>query len=117
MLKKTKENEFILLKREIEKNGRVRLSLKDREGYKYYVLLGNLGRRNPRITDKTNIYSIYNIKRWLSLNKKTVKLLSDEYIDNNTKMLWQCECGATFSSSWNKIRYREKQNGFRCFYI
>ena len=42
MLKKTKENEFILLKKEIEKNGRVRLSLKDREGYKYYVLLGNL---------------------------------------------------------------------------
>ena len=114
MLKKTKENEFILLKKEIEKNGRVRLSLKDREGYKYYVLLGNLGRRNPRITDKTNIYSIYNIKRWLSLNKKTVKLLSDEYIDNNTKMLWQCECGATFSSSWNKIRYKERNYCKEC---
>lgn len=107
MLEKIKENGFVLLKKE-EKNGKIRLSLEDRNGYRYYILLSNLGYRNPRMTDKTNIYSIYNIKRWLSLNRKTVKLLSNNYVSNDAKMLWECECGKTFYSSWSKIRYRQR---------
>ena len=98
MLEKIKENGFVLLKKE-EKNGKIRLSLEDRNGYRYYILLSNLGYGNPRMTDKTNIYSIYNIKRWLSLNRKTVKLLSNNYVSNDAKMLWECECGKTFYSS------------------
>lgn len=109
MLEKIKKNGFILISKQTEKDGRIRLSLEDKDGYRYYILYGNLGRKKPRKTDKTNIYSLYNIKKWLFLNNKKVKLLSNEYIDNNTKMLWECECGTQFFSSWSKIRYRNRE--------
>lgn len=114
MLDKIKENGFILLKKESDNNGYIRLSLEDNDGYRYYVLYSNFGYRKPRMTDKTNIYSIYNIKRWLSLNNKTIKLLSDTYESNDTKMLWECECGTRFYSSWSKVRYRQRNYCNEC---
>jgi len=82
----------------------------DENGYHLSLTLDTLkNREKHRIIDKHNPYSIENIKRWLVLKKKTCKLISTNYKDNNTKLEWKCKCGNSFFASISKVMYRNKE--------
>ena len=56
--------------------------------------------------DKSNSYTIQNIKLWLNLNNKTFELISDEYINNSINLKWKClkeGCREEFETGWGKI--------------
>lgn len=105
---------YKILKEEKEELWKSRLSLMDKDGFKYYVSSGNIFNRTPRMVDKTNIYSIYNIHRWLEIHEKEVVLVSTEYISNNNKLEWICRCGEHFFAPWTKIRYRNRELCNKC---
>ena len=59
-----------------------------------------------KITGKSNIFSIQNIKLWCKLNNKTFELLSDKYEGNDKKLKWQClneNCLEKFEKDWSHI--------------
>jgi len=84
-----------------------KLSIKDNEGYYYYVIFNNLLKyKMPLKFHKSNPYTIQNIKLWCKLNNKPFELVSEEYINAHIKLKWKClieECGEEFESNWNNI--------------
>ncbi len=76
----------------------------DEHGYLYYSTLYRILRYEPHFVHKSNIYSVYNIKKWLICNKNQYELLSEEYIGNNkSKLKWKClkkNCEKTFEMPW-----------------
>ena len=98
------DKDFIILDKKNNK-----YILMDNNGYKYSIHEKNYKKRNPRMTDTTNPYSIYNIKKWLKDNNKEMSLLSCKYISNSDKMVWKCKCGKIFEASWSKVRYRNRE--------
>lgn len=70
-------------------DNKTKLTLRDSEGYLYYAPLVYFTAkiRNPRRFDKNNIYTLYNIKLWLSKYIPNFELVSDKYIDSNTNLI------------------------------
>lgn len=104
---------FELISQEYKK-AQQKLTLKDKEGYLYLVSLWGLKRNLPLKFDKSNPYTIYNIKLWVQLNNKPFKLNSNEYDGTHKKLQWQClkeECGEIFKTSWHDI-FADKGCGF-----
>ncbi len=60
---------------------------------------------NPSIFSNYNPYTIHNIKLLFKLNNvDSLKLLSKEYVNNNSKLNWLCKnCNKEFKSSWSNI--------------
>lgn len=114
--KKEKINKigYKILKEEQLDNWVVRLSLEDENGYRYSVDSRNILCRKPRLVDKHNGYSIYNINKWLEIEKKQIKLISNTYVSNNSKLEWECPCGNHFFAPWTKIRYRNRELCNKC---
>ena len=100
---------YKILKEEPLESWHSRVTLEDENGYRYYVHSSNLLYKNLRIVCVYNIYSIYNIHRWLELENKQVKLISTTYVSNNSKLEWECPCGNHFFAPWTKIRYRNRE--------
>lgn len=91
-------------------NNRTKMTAADEDGYKYYFTLDNLKfAKAARMVDKSNPYSIENIKLWLENNDLPYKLLSTEYKGNGSKnrkdclLKFQCENGHTFYRTWSDI--------------
>lgn len=58
----------------------------DKDGYKYYFTLSNLKyAKSARMVDKSNPYSIDNIKLWLKNHDIPYELFSTEYNGNGSK--------------------------------
>jgi hypothetical protein len=80
----------------------------DSQGYYYTPIMTNLLKnRVPKMVDKSNPYSIDNIKQWCINNKKPFILLSEEYVNAKTPLLWQClkeDCCEKFEMTWDVIR-------------
>jgi len=81
--------------------------LKDYFGYFYKTVLGRLTKNIlPDKFNKTNPYTIQNIKLWCKLNDKPFELLSEEYEGNNKKLKWKClkdGCKEEFEITWGAI--------------
>lgn len=76
---------------------------KTKEGYIVFVRLNALknGQR-VNIFDLSNPHTIYNIRLWCKINRKSYKLMSKKYDGNNKKLKWQCtKCNEYFLMSWN----------------
>jgi len=89
-------------------NSKEKLLSQTHEGYLIYVRLSDLkSSGTPNIVDKSNPFSIHNIKLWCKLNNKPFKLISDEYKGNKELLKWEClkeDCGEIFEARWNSIQ-------------
>lgn len=47
------------------------------------------------------------VKNYLIQIKSESKLLSTEYINNSTKLLFQCKCGKVFERNFSNIQQRK----------
>ena len=91
-------------------NTSARLYCVDSRGYEYLVSLSDLrGDRTPMFVWKGNPYSIANIKRYLASEGSSLELLSDVFYGNDKKLLFKCECGAEFETSWGTIYSTKKR--------
>jgi len=89
------------------KNNHQKLILKDNIGYYYFIILTSLQRGSiPDKFNKSNLYTIQNIKLWCKLNNKPFELISDTYESNSKNLKWQClkdNCGEEFEMDWGHI--------------
>lgn len=97
------------------KNNKDKLIITDDEQYYYTVNLNSINRgERPNKFSKYNPYTIQNIKNWCKLNKKPFILLSNVYINSETKLEWKClkkGCEEEFKSTWSDII-----SGYGCGY-
>ena len=94
------------------KNNLIKLTLRDKEGYLYSISFGNLTQgKHPYKFNKYNPYTIQNINHYIDLNVKGYKLLSNNYINCDKKLLFQCPEGHKFEMSWDNFH-----QGQRCPY-
>ena len=94
------------------KNNLIKLTLIDKEGYLYSISFGNLTQgKHPYKFNKYNPYTIQNINHYIDLNVKGYKLLSNNYINCDKKLLFQCPEGHKFEMSWDNFH-----QGQRCPY-
>ena len=102
---------YTLLDKEY-KNNLIKLTLQDKEGYLYSISFGNLTQgKIPSKFSKFNPYTIQNINYFINLNIKGYKLLSNNYINCDKKLLFQCPEGHKFEMSWDNFH-----QGQRCPY-
>ena len=92
------DNEYI--------NIRTKLTIKDNLNYYYYITLDSIkGERRPRKFDKSNPYTIQNIKLWCKLNNKLFELVSDIYYGCDINLKWKCLiCNEYFNANWDSIK-------------
>lgn len=100
---------YILLD-DVYLNNRTKMTAIDKDGYKYYFTLENLKfAKAARMVDKSNPYSIENIKLWLKNNDLPYELLSTEYKGNGSKdrknclLKFCCKNGHIFYRTWNDV--------------
>lgn len=84
------------------------------DGYKVIVHVEGIIRRGdaPKIFSKHNPYTIENINLYIQKNSYTCKLLTEEYIDARTKMLFQCECGKEYYANLDALRQGKRYCNF-----
>lgn len=81
---------YILLD-DIYVNNNTKMTGIDDDGYKYYFTLSNIQfAKSARMVDKSNPYSIENIKLWLKKHNLHYELLSTEYKGNGSKNRNEC---------------------------
>lgn len=98
---------YILISREYKSN-LSKLTFKSNEGYYYCGSYANVLKTTPNKFDKSNPYTIQNIKLWCELNNKPFQLISNKYIGANNKLQWKClktDCGEIFEATWGSIHY------------
>lgn len=88
-------------------NSASKFIVKDVEGYKYEISLGEFIQYNKKL-DRFSIYNpntIENIKLYLKLNNYSNELLSLEYINSDSKLLFTCEdCGEPYYVTFKHFR-------------
>jgi hypothetical protein len=84
-----------------------KISFKDIAGFLYYISFANINKGCiPPKFQKSNPYTIENIKLWCILNNKPFVLCSNKYNGNSEKLNWKCmkeSCGEYFYSSLSHI--------------
>ncbi|MFA7157180.1 MAG: zinc-ribbon domain-containing protein [Bacilli bacterium] len=95
---------YILISNEY-KNTSTKLVFKDEDGYLYYQSLSMFINGGRSKFDKSNPYTIDNIKLWCKLNNKSFELLEGQKYNGAIKKLnWKClNCKETFTMNWNNI--------------
>lgn len=91
-------------------NTRGNIHIQSDEGYKFFVPFYRFRNPNyyPSLFNSGNIYTIENIKKWIIFNKKEFTLLSNEYINNSSSLLWECKkCNETWDAPWMSISQDE----------
>ena len=116
-MKHTKWN-YVLVKEYVENlgyelisekyiNNKTKLLLIDKQGYYYEVSLANLLKNNISYKfSPSNSYTTQNIKLWLKLNNKPFILISDEYINNGSKLIIK-----DFDGYYYKITFGNMSSG------
>lgn len=86
----------------------------DKEGYigvsKYFTFREGA---TPTIFGSCNPETINNIKKWLSRNMPNLTVISESYVDCNTKMEFSCEYHGRYISTWGNI-YHSGCNCRKC---
>jgi len=102
----TKEFGFELISTEYI-NTHQNLILRDKNLYLYFSRLSDLTRgKKPVFAQKSNPYSIYNIKLFCKINNKQFELLSDIYESASKNLKWKClkeGCGDEFEACWHNV--------------
>ena len=84
-----------------------KLIFKDINNYFYYSSLhGLFDCIIPDKFNKSNPFTIQNIKLWCKLNNKKFELISNNYYGSDILLQWRClkeECGEIFESNWGNI--------------
>ena len=102
-----------LILKDIYINNKTYMKCEDLDGYKYYKTLNDIiSNKNPSKFNPHNPYSIDNIKLFLKLSNLELQLLDIKYKNSNYKMLWKCECGKEFFTSWNCVLNGKKYCNF-----
>lgn len=104
IIKKAKN--FNLTFKDVYKNSKTKMLFEDEFGYKYSSSYQMLNKK-PYLL-QGNKYAIENINNYLKINNINLTLLSDNYINQDTKMDWLCECKNIFSATWSKVKNRNK---------
>lgn len=77
------------------------VELYDIEGYKYETCIESIKKNIlPQKINLNNKFTIDNINNYIKINKINVELLSKEYVDSISNLLFECNCGRTFNRSW-----------------
>jgi len=101
-------NDFSLAD-ETYKRKKHKITLHDKDGYYYQSFLKDLENGClPQKFHSSNKFTINNINLWLKINNKNFELLSEKYIDNRHKLIWQClseNCGEIFDMNLRDILY------------
>lgn len=93
------------------KNQFSKLRCYDDEGYIVYVQFDKIENRKCGCArfHKSNPYTTENIKHYLEIHKEcNCKYHSGEYINANSKLWFECECGNLFSTTFQNVRYCHK---------
>lgn len=89
-----------------------RMTVMDEYGYKGKISYNSLKTSNKILYFSIyNPYTIENIKHYITTNNINVELLSDEYKGKDEKLLFRCECGETFETTFGAFK---QLNKFRC---
>lgn len=88
-------------------NTKFKLTFKDPSNYYYQSTWNSVQQgRLPRMVDKNNKYSIYNIKLFLKNNNIDLELLSNKYITNITKLILKDKFGYYYTSLWCNLQIK-----------
>jgi len=88
------------------KGNKQKFTLIDKDGYFYYISVEHFLIHTPKKFQKSNPYTIQNIKLWLKINNKQFELLSENFEGAIKNLKWKClkeECGETFEMIWSNI--------------
>ena len=91
-----------------------KLALLDKEGYIYYTSYHKCIKlsREPLRFHASNPFTIYNIKRYLLLNKPNYKYVSGDFVKSTSKLTFKhTVCGNEFTTSWQCILNARSQDG------
>ena len=82
---------------------------KDKEGYYYQILIGNLGKkeRHQRFSVSSNEeFYVYNIQHFCDLNNMPVTILkwTGEFLYKVPILEVQCECGEIYNTTYNRLK-------------
>lgn len=88
-------------------------SIEDEEGYRYILKYNNYTKFKPLKFHTSNIYTIYNINRWLNiLGLCDYVCISTSYVNNNTKLKFiHLDCMKTFCLTLGKFQRKISENG------
>ena len=84
----------------------------NQDGYYVVGILDSIKRTKqlPRVFDKSNPYTLQNIKKWCELNQPNRELISNEYKGNKIPLEWYCKIHKeNFFQKWNNVL-----NGNKC---
>jgi len=86
---------------------KVKLILKDSEGYYYITKFSRINYSNklPNKFHPANPYTIQNIDLYLSINYPNLKLIDNYYVNSKTNFTLQSKEGFLYLSSIDKLRY------------
>lgn len=81
----------------------------DKNGYIYQLSINHIfNKKNRFFVSKHNPHSIDNIRRWLTVNNKSLIILDDVYKGGHAKHTFRCtnpECGHIFETVINYVLY------------
>lgn len=87
--------------------------LQDNEGFKYEITLSSLLINCiPRRYDKSNSYTLYNIKLWLKNNTPEFHLITKEYVNKKNKIVLQDHEGYYYFVLWESFIKNRRSNKF-----
>lgn len=102
---------LIVLDENYDENVNLKLNCIDEDGYKYCISWESLRHtKNLMKFISSNPHTIENIKLWLIKNNIGYELMSDKYIDNNSKLIFKCCNGDIFETTWSHFY----NSGSRC---
>lgn len=93
-------------------NSKSTIAIEDNLGYRYYCKVDHAinGKKKP-LTNPGNIYSIYNINRYLELHHVPFRCVSKEYVNATSDLEFECtRCGEHVNISWNKVNRNDVHN-------
>lgn len=80
-----------------------KLDYMDKDGYKYETRLKHF-KSGHECTIVNKKYAIENIKLWIKLNDKQIELLSDNFVNANSKLHWKCLIDrCEWEANWNSL--------------
>lgn len=93
-------------------NNRIPMLCEDINGYKGKISRQNfsMGKTFDRFST-LNEYTIYNIERYIKINKIPLILISKSYNGYNEPLIWKCECGNIFKRTLEELGHRKV---YRC---
>lgn len=97
-------------------NSKVKVALVDTEGYKFLNnICGVQDSKNMEKFSSYNPYTIDNIKLWLLLNEFKNKLLSTEYLESSTQLIFTCEdCGSEYKTTFLEFKNKSRTKCKKC---